>query len=52
MKIKRKMVAGFVAIMMCFLLVACGNKEKDASERMSEDVTEDVTAKPYTEQNN
>lgn len=43
MKIKRKMVAGFVAIMMCFLLVACGNKEKDASERMSEDVTEDVT---------
>ena len=43
MKIKKRMLAGFITIMMSFSLVACGNEGKDASERQSEQVTQEQT---------
>lgn len=41
MKIRKRMLAGLIAIMMSFSFVACGNEEKGASESQPEQLTEE-----------
>lgn len=43
MKIKKRMLAGFITVMMSFSLVACGNEGEAASESQSEQVTQEET---------
>lgn len=41
--IKKRMLAGLIAVMMTFSLIACGNEETGTSERQLEDMTEEIT---------
>ncbi len=49
MMIRKRMLAGLIAVMMSFSLVACGNEEANASERQLEEMAEEEMTEEETE---